>query len=795
MAITKLKKGYEAIKYVLTKELTKKGSQGLARIPGKAYDMRMKQLVDEMALKMKALGYDINKVTQKEVQGLLDSAEALAKQKKQKVISQGDPEFQGITDKLLGKQKPTTESLLKGEKYTDERGRVWDFGTKDRPFPGANLKAVPKTTVDEHITFIKSKEPIESMKEANRVIKREGRYKNLTEKESQKILKDTDDHIFQRDIEYDEFGDPIKPDPEDMASGGRVPLFKGKIAKGILSLGKKLKTKSKIPQKVEGKIWKNREGETQVIGMGDLASSEGMDTAVVKGMALSDAMKQMALDPSNLSDYNKFNELVEAGMGGFDPMIRQQILRAKYGDIVDEKLLKQMIATEDPQKLATVMGTIDEGMAMQQKGMHPDEIIETIKESWKRKTQAEGGRVPLMYGGDPGFAFEYGGSWADWHDQHRDQMPVEQYIKTKLPKDRLPFREMQSGGLAYMLGEPTYMKYGAGGSVGHAPWHKPTGQAQPTPHMDTPTPNIASKPDPMKAPRGIPSLAPKNMDPAYMQQRMMQQAMMGQGNTGQGPRPMAKAGGRIGFDKGKKVDLSKRRFLKGTGAAFGVLSMLPFVGKFFKPAAKAVGKFKGTPNLVVDITKTPNMPEWYIPVIKKVLNKGDDVTDTAATAERQRVHRDILPDGDEVTVTQNIDSQTIDVSVANPKSDYMSSSGAGKSPYTIQYAKGTEIGPHPDIPNALTTRRSVKEPDTLKVDEPYLNQVGPDTKDVEIEFDIMDYNLKKEVHDTSVLESYATGKKVKARGSGEVYDPYEGYSPDLKADDYAKGGLAHLLGE
>ena len=32
---------------------------------------------------------------------------------------------------------------------------------------------------------------------------------------------------------------------------------------------------------------------------------------------------------------------------------------------------------------------------------------------------AEGGRVPLMYGGDPGFAFEYGGSWADWHDQHQ----------------------------------------------------------------------------------------------------------------------------------------------------------------------------------------------------------------------------------------------------------------------------------------------------------------------------------------------------------------------------------------
>ena len=54
----------------------------------------------------------------------------------------------------------------------------------------------------------------------------------------------------------------------------------------------------------------------------------------------------------------------------------------------------------------------------------------------------------MMYGGDPGFAFEYGGSWADWRDQHQHQMPVTDYIKTKLPKERLPFRNMQSGGIA-----------------------------------------------------------------------------------------------------------------------------------------------------------------------------------------------------------------------------------------------------------------------------------------------------------------------------------------------------------
>ena len=55
-------------------------------------------------------------------------------------------------------------------------------------------------------------------------------------------------------------------------------------------------------------------------------------------------------------------------------------------------------------------------------------------------------RVGMMYGGDPGFAFEYGGSWADWHDQHRNVMPIEDYIQTKLPKERLPFRAPMAGG-------------------------------------------------------------------------------------------------------------------------------------------------------------------------------------------------------------------------------------------------------------------------------------------------------------------------------------------------------------
>ena len=155
------------------------------------------------------------------------------------------------------------------------------------------------------------------------------------------------------------------------------------------------------------------------------------------------------------------------------------MLKQKYPGLADD-LLEKILIDDNPQRKADVLGTMDEYLKLLEVGKSEAEAYDIITKSFKKipTKHAEGGRVPLMYGGDPGFAFEYGGSWADWHDQHRNTMPVEQYIQTKLPKARLPFREMQSGGLAYMLGEPTYMKYGVGGSVGHAPWHKPTGQPQ-----------------------------------------------------------------------------------------------------------------------------------------------------------------------------------------------------------------------------------------------------------------------------------------------------------------------------
>ena len=75
--------------------------------------------------------------------------------------------------------------------------------------------------------------------------------------------------------------------------------------------------------------------------------------------------------------------------------LRKTILK-KYKGKIDDKLLKQMLVDDDPQRIAEVMATIDEGLIMQGKGMGPETIIQTIKDSWKRKKQASGGLAGLL---------------------------------------------------------------------------------------------------------------------------------------------------------------------------------------------------------------------------------------------------------------------------------------------------------------------------------------------------------------------------------------------------------------
>jgi hypothetical protein len=142
-----------------------------------------------------------------------------------RVIPADSSEGRGIT-KALGIGKKADVMDMKGNKINTSKGIMG----------GEEIKT-STSDADMIIKNIKSMEPMDAMKEANSVIGRKGKYKNLTEEQSKKILKDTEDHIFERDI---------PEDPEDFAIGGRVGLKGGAFLNFIKNLGKGMNNKSPL---------------------------------------------------------------------------------------------------------------------------------------------------------------------------------------------------------------------------------------------------------------------------------------------------------------------------------------------------------------------------------------------------------------------------------------------------------------------------------------------------------------------------------------------------------------------
>ena len=69
-------------------------------------------------------------------------------------------------------------------------------------------------------------------------------------------------------------------------------------------------------------------------------------------------------------------------------------LKLKYPGISDD-LLEKIMADDDPQRIAEVMATMDEGLKMMEKGMSTDEILNTFKKTPRTKN-ASGGLNYLM---------------------------------------------------------------------------------------------------------------------------------------------------------------------------------------------------------------------------------------------------------------------------------------------------------------------------------------------------------------------------------------------------------------
>ena len=74
----------------------------------------------------------------------------------------------------------------------------------------------------------------------------------------------------------------------------------------------------------------------------------------------------------------------------------KDMIKNKYQGRIDDDLLNKMLVDDNPQRIAEVMATIDEALIMQGKGIGPETIMTTLRDSWKRKKNASGGLAGML---------------------------------------------------------------------------------------------------------------------------------------------------------------------------------------------------------------------------------------------------------------------------------------------------------------------------------------------------------------------------------------------------------------
>ena len=260
-------------------------------------------------------------------------------------------------------------------------------------------------------------------------------------------------------------------------------------------------------------------------------------------------------------------------------------------------------------------------------------------------------------------------------------------------------------------------------------------------------------------------------------------------------------GGRIGFSKGKGVDLLRRGFLKTMGAAGAGIAAL-------KTGLLSLGGKKATKEIAKEIITTPNAPgkpEWFDALVTRVIREGDDVTKTMATKDREIVYRKKIDDETDVMVTQDLDEGVTRIDIDDPVRNVT----GFDDPPTVSLQVTDEI---------LEEGGARIKPEFKATENDYRNYATDPDGGYETEFiENTVENTKDLTSDLTKVKSFATNKKetmkefveskkrkdnVKyanektssyAADRGPDYDPSD-YIDDM-ADDMASGGLAKMLGE
>tara|TARA_E500000075_G_scaffold41493_1_gene37403 strand:- start:15 stop:1712 length:1698 start_codon:yes stop_codon:yes gene_type:complete len=228
-----------------------------------------------------------------------------------------------------------------------------------------------------------------------------------------------------------DLGDKLKDLPDDipdMAEGGRIGYSAGsklRIAKFFADKGMNLARELKkavddIFPSGDRKLDADVVVDNMLEDLGvdrdmfeqkDISNLYGMayDTlsegSVPKGLAAFTTKKgkgevkmadeiEVSQDVKNKVDYNKQKMEDEFMKRAAPKLFLRMELKARFPGITDDMIAKIM-ADDNPQRIAEVLASMDEGLKMMEKGMSTDEIINTFKKTPRTK-QAGGGLSYLM---------------------------------------------------------------------------------------------------------------------------------------------------------------------------------------------------------------------------------------------------------------------------------------------------------------------------------------------------------------------------------------------------------------
>jgi len=227
--------------------------------------------------------------------------------------------------------------------------------------------------------------------------------------------------------------------------------------------------------------------------------------------------------------------------------------------------------------------------------------------------------------------------------------------------------------------------------------------------------------------------------------------------------------------------MDRRTLLK----IMGGIAALPALGKAIKGAGIKATKVAGKV-----LPKVQGMPEWFSPLVNKIMKEGTDITPKASRLEDYETIKKLeIPSEtgkpEIITLTQNkaTGNITIETNIG----------GVADSPFELSYTP-----PKSDI--NLETGKEVKYPGEFYVVE---NRPRTLAEPGDFEFDYDTFSLEDAYSDVERLEKIGTGKikdakKIAERAKGRKMveeSPYEDimnrYPDPIEPDiDYANGGIA-----